>query len=84
MIIDLLANNGYIVLSKTVMKVIGLHEAILLGELCSEYVYWRKRDELEDGYFYSTRENIEEQTMLNVVHRKLLSKTLLFYLIIHN
>ncbi len=34
------------------MKVIGLHEAILLGELCSEY------DELEDGYFYSTRENI--------------------------
>ena len=49
MIIDLLANNGYIVLNKTVMKVIGLHEAILLGELCSEYVYWRKRDELEDG-----------------------------------
>ena len=29
MIIDLLANNGYIVLNKTVMKVIGLHEAII-------------------------------------------------------
>ncbi len=39
MIIDLLANNGYIVLNKTVMKVIGLHEAIFIGELCSEYVY---------------------------------------------
>ena len=76
MIIDLLANNGYIVLNKTVMKVIGLHEAILLGELCSEYVYWRKRDELEDGYFYSTRENIEEQTMLSVYQQRKAIKNL--------
>lgn len=65
MIINLLANNGYIVLNKTLMKKVGLHEAILLGELSSEYVYWNKRNELEDGYFYSTRENIEEQTMLS-------------------
>ena len=76
MIIDLLANNGYIVLNKTVMKAIGLHEAILLGELCSEYVYWRKRDELEDGYFYSTRENIEEQTMLSVYQQRKAIKNL--------
>lgn len=76
MIIDLLANNGYIVLNKTVMKVIGLHEAILLGELCSEYVYWRKKDELEDGYFYSTRENIEEQTMLSVYQQRKAIKNL--------
>ena len=65
MIINLLANNGYIVLNKTLMKKVGLHEAILLGELSSEYVYWNKRNELEEGYFYSTRENIEEQTMLS-------------------
>ncbi|MES1922949.1 hypothetical protein MHBO_004480 [Bonamia ostreae] len=38
----------------------------MLGELCSEYTYWSARQELtEDGYFYSTRENIEEKTGLS-------------------
>lgn len=47
------------------MKAIGLHEAILLGELCSEYIYWCKEDKLQDGYFFSTRENIEKETTLS-------------------
>ena len=44
---------------------LGLNEAVLLGELCSEYSYWNNIDKLEDdGYFYSTRENIEENTRI--------------------
>lgn len=65
MMINLLANNGYIVLNKTLMNKVGLYEAILIGELSSEQIYWEKRNELVNGFFYSTRENIEKQTMLS-------------------
>lgn len=65
MMINLLANNGYIVLNKTLMKKVGIYEAILIGELSSEQIYWEKRNELVNGFFYSTRENIEKQTMLS-------------------
>jgi hypothetical protein len=44
--------------------VLGIDEAIILGELASEYEYWSRREELQDGYFYSTIENIEENTTL--------------------
>lgn len=62
---SILSNDGYIILNKYVMKALGLHEAILLGELCSEYIYWYKEEKLQDGFFYSTRENIEKETTLS-------------------
>ena len=57
-LINLLADNGYILVNKEVIKKLGLHEAILLGELCSEYAYWEKNNKLDNGYFFSTRKNI--------------------------
>ena len=65
MLMSKLSNGGYIILNKYVMKALGLHEAILLGELCSEYIYWYKEEKLQDGFFYSTRENIERETTLS-------------------
>ena len=62
---SILSNDGYIILNKYVMKALGLHEAILLGELCSEYIYWYKEEKLQDWFFYSTRENIEKETTLS-------------------
>ena len=64
-LMSILSNDGYIILNKYVMKALGLHEAILLGELCSEYIYWYKGEKLQDGFFYSTRENIEKETTLS-------------------
>jgi hypothetical protein len=64
-VIDLLANDNYIIANKTVAKTYGLEEAILLGELASEYKYWVRREELKDGYFYSTIENVKENTTLS-------------------
>lgn len=64
-LMSILSNDGYIILNKYVMKALGLHEAILLGELCSEYIYWYKEEKLQDGFFYSTRENIERETTLS-------------------
>lgn len=64
-IIDLLANDNYIIANKTIARMYGLEEAIMLGELASEYKYWKRRDELKDGYFFSTIENVKENTTLS-------------------
>lgn len=70
MLIDLLSNTGYIIVNKEIIKKIGLYEAILLGELCSEYMYWKKKDETINEFFYSTRENIEENTGLSAYQQR--------------
>ena len=64
-VLEFIASSNYIVLNKQLIKEIGIEESLLLGELASEYDYWQKRDELVDGYFYSTIENVEENTTLN-------------------
>lgn len=69
-LINLLSSNGYIILNKDIMKKLGLHEAIILGELCSEYNYWEKTNKLEEGYFFSTRENIENNTGLSAYQQR--------------
>lgn len=61
----LLSTNGFIQVNKALIKKLGLHEAILIGEFCAEYNYWEERNMLDDGYFYSTRDNIEENTGLS-------------------
>ena len=65
-IISLLSSDGYIIINKKLAKKIGIESAILIGELCAEYMYYSNTDKLdEDGGFYSTRENIEANTTLN-------------------
>ena len=76
-LMSILSNDSYIILNKNIMKKIGLYESILLGELCSEYVYWHKENKLQDGYFYSTRENIEEETTLSSHQQRKALKTLI-------
>ena len=76
-LMSILSSDGYIILNKYIMKALGLHEAILLGELCSEYIYWHKEDKLQDGFFYSTRENIEKETTLSPHQQRQAIKTLI-------
>lgn len=64
-ILQLLASRNFITVNKDLIKILGLEEAILLGELASEYDYWFNQDKLDDGYFYSTVENIQEHTTLS-------------------
>ena len=64
--IGVLSSDGYIVTNKRLAKLFGLDAAVLLGELCSEYMYYNKYNNLtEDGGFYSTQDNIEYNTTLN-------------------
>ena len=72
------ANNNYGLYNKTLAKKLGLHESIFLGEIISEYDYWSKRGELtDDGYFYSTLENVTEATTLSDFQQRSIVKHLI-------
>ena len=63
---SLLSSSSFIMTNKILIKAVGTDAAIILGELCSEYNYWEQRDELVNKqWFYSTRENIEDNTGLS-------------------
>ena len=59
-LLKLISNENYIIVNRDLIKEIGLDEAVLLSELCSEQYYWKSKDKLgKDGFFFSTIENIE-------------------------
>ena len=63
MITSLLASQNYCLYNSEIAKRLSPLCAIILGELCSEYEYWRKSNQLtEDGFFFSTQENLYERT----------------------
>ena len=74
---SLLASSKYIIVNKDLIKILGLNEAVIIGELCSEYTYWENTNQLMDGeYFYSTRENIEKNTGINAHFQRIAMKNL--------
>lgn len=65
-VIHLLTSNGFITVNKHLARMLGLDEAVIFGELCSKYDYREARGELdENGYFFCTVEDLEENTSLN-------------------
>lgn len=70
-IISLLSSDGYIMCNKTLIKMYGADCAILVGELCAEYNYYKSQNKLsEDDSLYSTQENIEDNTGLNAYSQR--------------
>ena len=70
-IISLLSSDGYIMCNKTLIKMYGADCAILVGELCAEYNYYKTNNGLtSDDSFYSTQENIEDNTGLNAYSQR--------------
>lgn len=68
---DLLGSDAYIQVNKKLIKELGLHEAIMIAELLSERKYWYMHDKLtDDCWFYSTRENLEENTGLSPYYQR--------------
>jgi hypothetical protein len=64
-ILNLLANDGFICVNKTVISKLGLNCAVLLGQLASMYNYNSQTNQLEDGWFYATVSKIQEVTGLS-------------------
>lgn len=57
--IDFLASNNYIIVNRSLMMAIGVNESLVLGELASEYRYWKEAGKLKDGaWFFSTDNNL--------------------------
>lgn len=74
-VLQLIASRNFITLNKELIKLLGIDEAIMIGELASEYDYWEKQGKIENGYFFSTAENVEENTTLSEYkQRKALNK----------
>ena len=64
-LLKLLASSNYIPLNKQLIKIFGIEEALILGELCSEYEYWVKEDKLKDDMFFCSVSKLEEHTTLS-------------------
>lgn len=65
MITKLLCSSNWIPVNKTLIGKFGLDCAVMIGELCNEYELWKSKSKLVDDMFYSTRENIQNNTGLN-------------------
>lgn len=68
--------KNYIAVNYTLIRKYGLHAAVLIGELASEARYYKREGRLNDGWFFSTVENIEEHTGLNAYYQRETLKTL--------
>lgn len=87
-VLDLLSSDQYINVNKGVIRKFGLHEAILLGSLCSRQRYWREHwDETKygkfDGFFFCTAEELENETTLSPYLQRSALKNLENKCIIH-
>ena len=74
-ITDLLRPDGFIMANKAVIKKCGLHEAIILGALCSRQNFydddvcrkacWKESYGEYEGFFFCTASSLEEETTLS-------------------
>ena len=69
-ILQIICSDNFIVVNKSLIAELGLEPALLLGELASEAVYWLGQEKTEDGYFYSTVENVESRTSLTAYQQR--------------
>lgn len=68
---ELVNAGNYITVNKTLIKLFGLDEAILIGELASKEQYWSEHNGLdEEGYFYNTADNFEEETTISPARQR--------------
>ena len=69
-ILQVICSDNFIVVNKTLISELGIEPALLLGELASEAVFWTGQEKTEDGYFYSTIENVEKKTSLTAYQQR--------------
>tara|TARA_R100000152_G_C6781427_1_gene215892 strand:+ start:2249 stop:2908 length:660 start_codon:yes stop_codon:yes gene_type:complete len=62
---SLLSSTSFLIVNKRLAKRVGLKEAILLSDLISKEQYFIENKMLDDGWFYNTSKNIEQDTTLS-------------------
>ena len=60
----LLSSSAFLVVNKELAKQIGLNETVLLADLISKEQYFIDNKQLNEGWFFNTAKNIEDDTTL--------------------
>ena len=64
-ITKLLSSTAYLTVNKHLISIYGLESAVILADLISKEEYFNNKNELIDGYFFNTGENISNDTSLS-------------------
>lgn len=82
----LLCSDGYFLYNKTLARLLGPGEAIMIGLFCSKYNYYKQREELLDidgkEYFFCVRSWIENETGLTIDKQRAIIQSLQLHKII--
>ena len=62
---ELLKSGGSIILNKSLIHAIGIHESILFADLLSKFEYFSERSAIEEDFFYCTQYYITSTTGLS-------------------
>lgn len=55
---------NFIIANRNIISKFGINSAIMLGELYGRYNYFKKRNQLKNGFFFATKDSIESTTKL--------------------
>ena len=81
--LDTMFKSDFIMLPRPFIRKFNLNTAVMLSEIYSEYSYWCDRNELQQGgWFYSTVENMYNNTGLSKHQQLMACKELEMYGII--
>lgn len=69
-IFQLLNPDNTMSVNRQLAHAIGLCEAVLYSALLSKYAYYEQRGMLDNGWFYSTAEDVEESTALSTKQQR--------------
>lgn len=64
-LLETLRADAYLTINKNLIKSIGLKEAVLYSDLLSKQKYFADKDNLDNGWFFNTIENIKRDTGLS-------------------
>jgi hypothetical protein len=74
--------SDFVRLPRPFIRKFNLNTAVMLSEIYSEYTYWKEHNGLENGWFYSTIENMYYNTGLSKHQQSVACKELDTYGII--
>ena len=73
---NILASSSFLIINKVVLQEIGVDASIVLSHLVHREMYYKKENQLKDGYFYNTSVTISCATTLSYYQIKQSLETL--------
>jgi hypothetical protein len=65
-ILQLLSSNSYLTVNKVLAKKLGLEASVLFADLAGSQLYWDSQNKTDnEGWFFRTQKDIEDQTTLS-------------------